>query len=351
MNRWQTLTKPGLWSHPLWQLTYTEFLEFARNNVGFIIMPLMLMMGLGMAFGGQKQPEVRVTVVEAPGAEALANKLTELGGFEVTRATLAEGEERLGKGRANLVLVPGSPPELVGDPTQPEHRLARLAVMDALRRMEGGEPRLETRERTVEKPGKRYVDFLVPGVLAFTLLGPAFNGVAGVLVEHRSRKLLKGYAATPMKRHHFLFGVAFSRLAVSLLAVPVIAVAGWGVFDVKIQGPLTSFVLFALGGMVMLCGLGFVAGCRARTTEQLNPIYTFVVPLQMLLCGIFFSTERLPEVVQAVVRYLPLTAYADGLRLIMNDGVSLLGVVPQMLVLGAWGVATTAIALKSFAWQ
>jgi ABC-2 type transport system permease protein len=70
-----------------------------------------------------------------------------------------------------------------------------------------------------------------------------------------------------------------------------------------------------------------------------------------LLSGSFFSYERFPEVVQPLIRGLPLTAFNDALRGVINHGASLWQTWPQLAVLAAWGGLTFVLAVKLFKWQ
>jgi ABC-type multidrug transport system permease subunit len=70
-----------------------------------------------------------------------------------------------------------------------------------------------------------------------------------------------------------------------------------------------------------------------------------------VLSGVFFSAARFPEWMQPFIGVLPLTALNDGLRAIMNDGAGFEALGRPLLVLGIWGVACFALALRYFRWR
>ena len=70
-----------------------------------------------------------------------------------------------------------------------------------------------------------------------------------------------------------------------------------------------------------------------------------------LLSGTFFSYERFPAVLQPVIRALPLTAFNDALRLVINDGLGVGATWTQLAVLAAWAAITFVFALRLFRWQ
>jgi ABC-type multidrug transport system permease subunit len=94
-----------------------------------------------------------------------------------------------------------------------------------------------------------------------------------------------------------------------------------------------------------------LAASRAKTLEGVSGITNLIMIPMWLLSGTFFSYERFPAVLQPIIKALPLTAFNDALRLVVNDGVALAATWPQLLVLGLWAVLPFAAALKLFRWQ
>jgi ABC-type multidrug transport system permease subunit len=70
-----------------------------------------------------------------------------------------------------------------------------------------------------------------------------------------------------------------------------------------------------------------------------------------ILSGVFFSSQRFPDVVQPIIKALPLTALNDALRATMLQGATLVQIAPQMGVLAAWLFLCFPIALKIFRWR
>ena len=70
----------------------------------------------------------------------------------------------------------------------------------------------------------------------------------------------------------------------------------------------------------------------------------------LVLSGVFFSASRFPHAIQPVIRLLPLTAFNDALRHVVNDGASIFAQGLPLAVLVGWGVVTTSLALRLFRW-
>ena len=337
----------------LGQLWWTLFLEWLRDGMlGYVVMPFVVIGALGLAFGERKADPVKIAVVEGQVADAVAERLGKDKELAVVRLDLAEAERRLQSGRVAIIVqggVQGGEPELVVDPTQGDARVARLAVERALRT--DAAPGPELRQRSITTQGRRYVDFLVPGFLAYMLFGAAVTNVGNALVQDRQRHLLKRYAATPMRRWQYLVAHALLATSVAIATVPLYLIAGRLTFGVKVLGNPLSLFAFASFGMIMLCGIGFLIGSRAQRTEQTHTLVTLIsIPLT-LAGGAFFSLDRFPAWSQPVLHALPLTALTDGMRGITSGQATLATLGHPTLVLAAWGLVTMAIALKIFRWK
>jgi ABC transporter DrrB family efflux protein len=236
------------------------------------------------------------------------------------------------------------------DPTRPEAQAARHAVDDRLQRGAGRRDALATRDETTVARGARYVDWLVPGLMGMQLLSGATWGVAWNIVRARQRKLLKRLAATPMRRRHYLLSF---RLA-SLIFVPLEALVLFAfarlVFDVTIHGSALAVLVLALLGSWSFAGLGLLCASRAENSETANGLVNLVTLPMFVLSGVFFSSSRFPDLVQPLIRLLPLSAFNEALRHVVNDGASLLSQVFPVAVLVGWGLGCTVVALKLFRW-
>jgi ABC-type polysaccharide/polyol phosphate export permease len=69
-----------------------------------------------------------------------------------------------------------------------------------------------------------------------------------------------------------------------------------------------------------------------------------------VLSGVFFSSTHFPEVTRPLIKALPLTAMCDGMRAVTIDGAGLVGTLPTLAVLAAWGVVSFVLGLRWFRW-
>ncbi len=77
----------------------------------------------------------------------------------------------------------------------------------------------------------------------------------------------------------------------------------------------------------------------------------FVMLPMWIFSGVFFSSSNFPDVVQPLIKILPLTAVNDALRLNMLEGASLAGVSSQLIIITVWLLISFVAALKFFRWR
>ncbi|PWB78634.1 MAG: ABC transporter permease [Holophagae bacterium] len=342
--------------HPLAELTRVRMLEFLREPEAVFwvfVFPVLLALALGIAFRESGATSYRVGVTDP----AIADRLAGAAGLTVMTMEPAPALEALGRGRLDIVVeaAPGeSPlPQFVFrfDPARPEGRSARLAVDDALQRAYGRKDLVEHRDEPTAERGSRYIDFLIPGLIGLNLMGSGMWGIGFSIVVARTRGLLKRFAATPMRRPHYLVSYALSRLLFLVLEVAAIVGFGWLIFGVAVRGPLLALLAVAIGGGLSFAALGLLVAARSRTIESVSGWMNLIMLPMWLLSGSFFSYERFPEAFWPAIRLLPLTAVNDALRAVFRGEALLGGALPELAVLAVWGLVSFAIAVRRFRWH
>lgn len=340
--------------HALKELTSARVKEFLREPEAVFwvfLFPVLLAVVLGFAFREKPPDRIPVGVVSGPGAEPAVTALSSSSALLPKAYPERQGYEALRTGKISLLVEPGPPVVYHLDETRPDSRIARLAADDALQRAAGRSDRLPVRDRLVTEKGSRYIDFLIPGLLGMNLMGTGIWSLAFSIVSARNRRVLKRLIATPMRRGDYLLSQILGRLVFLVPEIVLLAGFGWLAFDVPMRGSLLLFLALCLLGTMSFCGLGLLIASRVQTIEGASGLANFVMMPMWLLSGVFFSTERFPDVVQPLIRALPLTALNDALRGIMNEGQGLLDVSPQIAILALWGILSFAVALKIFRWK
>jgi ABC-2 type transport system permease protein len=341
----------------LWALSGVRLKLFFREpgsmfwTFGF---PLLVTVALGVAFRNQGQAKTPVAVVAGPGASEVAGALETqpLVAAKVVDADEATRELRTGQ----VVLAvegpatPGAPLVFRYDPSRSEAVAARRQIDDLLQLHAGRRDVVITRDETAVSRGGRYVDWLVPGLLGLQLLNGAMWGAAFNIVNARQRKLLKRLAATPMQRAHYLLSYRVSGLVFVPLQVLVLFAFARLTFGVVIQGSVLAVLGLALLGSWAFAGLGLLCASRAQNSETANGLINLVTLPMMVFSGVFFSSSRFPGFLQPAIRLLPLSAFNEAVRHVVNDGASIFSQGFPVTVLVVWTAFTSVLAVRLFRW-
>jgi len=344
-------------NNPLWQLTLARFREFYREPAAVFWVygfPLFLAVLLGLAFRDRPVEKITIDIVadNAAEAEKLSTRLSADERLNIHLNTSDAARNRLRTAKTSLVVVPNAEgaAEYLFDPNRPECVLAKNAVDNRLLRSGPNPPPLPA-EKTLDEAGGRYIDFLLPGLIGTNLMGGGLFGVGFLIVDMRVRKLLNRFLATPMKPRDFLMSMLLSRLVFVLVEIVFLLAFGNLAFGVTVRGSWFTLGVFVLLSAVSFAGLGLLIACRAKTIETVSGLMNAAMLPMYVLSGVFFPSDRFPEIVQPLIKLLPLTACIDGLRAIINDGAGLGTVIQPALVLVAWTVVCFALALKFFRWR
>lgn len=342
--------------NPLAELVKSRVREFLREP-GYVFwvfgFPLLMAIGLGLAFRSKEPEPPRIALTERV-APATAQALLASARVKAEQESREQAELALARTKVDLVVDQAGPDGKVTfelDPTQEKSQLARAVTEDVIERAAGRLDLVAIDEQRVNKPGSRYIDFLLPGLIGLNLMGSSMWGIGYNLVLARKRKLLRRYAVTPMSRGHFLLSFFFSRSLFLVLELAVLIGFGRVAFQTQVTGSFLSLLALSALGAAAFAAIGFLIGSRVASTEVAGGWMNFVQLPMWLLSGSFFSYERFPHWLKWPIRLLPLTAINDALRSIYNEGGNLSAVPVETAVLTAWAIGGFIVAMRIFKWQ
>jgi ABC-2 type transport system permease protein len=338
---------------PFYQLLLARIREPLREpEVVFwvFVFPLLMALGLGIAFRNKPPEQIAVAVVESPDAGPVAEALRADPELAVEVMTAADARNALRLGKVALTVVVANPYEYRLDPTRPESELARAHVDAALQKASGRSDVFTPEIEAVSEPGARYIDFLIPGLLGMNLMSGGMWGVGFAVVDMRTRKLLKRLVASPMRKSEFVAAMMMSRVVFMVVELVALLVFAYFVFDVVVRGSLVSTLLVGLEGALTFGAIGILVACRAQKIESVSGLMNLVMLPMFVFSGIFFSSSRFPDVMQPYIQALPLTMLNDALRAIIIEGRPIASQVSELLGLFLWGGASFLVSLKWFRW-
>lgn len=202
-------------------------------------------------------------------------------------------------------------------------------------------------EDVVDQP----IDFLVPGVLALSVMSSAFVNLAISTGFDRHYGVLKRLGSTPLTRAEFIAAKTSSVLAVEfaqfLLIIGVGMLLGWPSGDVSVASALMISFGAAVLATIAFAGLGFLlAGSMPglMVLAAANALYLVL----LLASGMVIPLEEFSDGIRSVVQLLPSTALADATHGAMREGESV--PIRAWLILGIWAVLAPVVAARRFRW-
>jgi ABC-2 type transport system permease protein len=197
----------------------------------------------------------------------------------------------------------------------------------------------------------RYIDFLIPGLMAMSIMQMSVFFTSFVFVTYKEKGILKRLIATPMLPSIFVLSNIIMRLIIALLQTAIFIILGLLIFDVTIIGSYWLLFLIALFGSIMFLGLGFTISGIASTVESVPAIANLIVFPMFFLGGIFFPIDSFPNWVQAIARILPLTFFSDALREVMTKGASISKISGDLWGMAAWAAILLILANLVFSFE
>jgi ABC-2 type transport system permease protein len=380
MNKWLRINQ-------FWQLTVALFREIIREpGVLFwgILFPILMSLGLGLAFTKKADVIRKVAIISHIENSASGSKETIIADFLQKKCEKNQNKEKeawqwkyiiqdkklgnsiflfydmewdeamklLKRGTMNVLLIGlNGSVEYHFDPMNPDAELTYLKLSSII----GKGKNLAVKNNTEIKPltvtGTRYIDFLVPGLIAMGVMMSSMWGISYGIIEKRSKKLLRRLVATPMKKSHFLIALITVRITMNFIESLVLFIFALFAFKMTIQGDISALIIMFLAGNLAFAGIAVFVSSHTSNTEVGNGLINFVVFPMMVLSGIFFSYQNFPDWSIPVIKNLPLTMLTDGIRSIFNEGAGYNEVAIPILILTATGVLFFSAGLKIFKWH
>ena len=235
------------------------------------------------------------------------------------------------------------------DPNNTDARLTYLLLESAFRKQKSLNRKTEVLPLTTI--GIRYVDFLIPGLMAISIMNACLWGIGWNLIELRIKKLLRRMVATPLKKSVFLLSHGLNRMFISAAELLLLYVFAHFYFDITIQGSLLALSLIFLSGYSAFAGIAVLISSRAENTQSGNGLINSVTLPMFILSGIFFSYHNFPDWLIPYVEVLPLTILTNSLRGVITEGIGLAQAIQPAIGLFGIGGVCFALGLRLYRWH
>ena len=194
------------------------------------------------------------------------------------------------------------------------------------------------------------VMYLLIGTLVWRFLSIVFDNISEMIAWERWEGTIEYTFMAPVHRFTQMMGQTAFAILYSLLFTGVIAgiVAVFFHLDLS-RANLWGALVMLLSGSLSFVGLGIVASVLPLLFPERGAQMTNVVQaLFLLISGVYYPIEVLPDLLQPLARVSPATYVLEGMRASVLDGSGLAELWPFIWPLLIAGLIAIPVGLKIF---
>jgi ABC-2 type transport system permease protein len=314
--------------------------------------PVLLMVLLGAAFGHAGFNATVGVSGSGPVGPALVHALQHVPGITVDR--VLHGRNLLGTGHLDVWVSILNQHVLVTRTGSPTSAIAANVVQGIVNQLTIAlmhqTPPITLKMSTVAGPSGSYVDFLVPGIIAMSLMTSGlFAG--GALAAYRSQGILRRISATPLSSLQFLLARYTSQLVLAALETVILLAAAHLLYGFNLSGSVPAFIVLLFLGSTAFLMMGFFVANIVDSPEVVSTINNVINLPMMFLSGIFYAVGQLPQILRPLSSILPLKYLAAALRGVSLSGQPLAAQGLAIAVLVGTTVVFGGLAASLFKWD
>lgn len=343
------------------------------------LFPILLMLLLGTIFGRTGTADINLGVVDLDNSNvtrAISSTLKGISAFNIKSGSETDLKKQLSDGKLNAVLVldkgfesslmshkPGNATIYVDKSSMTVAEITSTALRQVIGEIGvnmakqfvpnaiGPGDIIKVTEKPIASSDLRYVDFIVPGILAMTLMTAGMLGLSLSFVQYREKGILRRVKVSPLPLSRFLGGEITAALVMSLIQAAILLLVGWAVFRVHIHGNWLYIILVIILGAASFLALGFLVASVTKTLKTAEMASNAITFPMMFLSGVFFPLAILPPFLAVIAKCLPLYYLGDALRKVMIQGKGLGDVWVDLIVIVGMGLVCFAVSVKLFRWE
>jgi ABC-2 type transport system permease protein len=363
--------------HTIWVLAGSYVRQFFRDKVALFftfLFPLLFLLVFGALNRGGNDISFDIVLINHSKTQfarefvqqAEKNKLFKI---KQDAPTLAEAKELMGRGEIDSIIelpvgfgqpnaqaVPSGKLVVYYEESNPQTGQALGGIMQQVLDGVNKELTNHTDPFVVEQKSTKTAnltsfDYIFAGLLGFSMLSLGIFGMANGFPADKKTGILRRLRATPLRVSQLVIATALNFLLVGVLSIVLMIMVGGLLFDFHMRGNYLNLAVFTLLGIFCMFGFGLSIGGWAKNENQAAPLANLVAFPMMFLSGVFFPTFLMPQWLQNVVEYLPLTPIVEGIRRIITENASLFSLGPELAIISGWIILIYAFGFKVFRWE
>jgi len=347
---------------------------YLRNVAGLffgLIFPVILILIFGAIFSGNNTGEVTVYLQNQDTSvpDISGNFIEALNSTAILNVQSVDASENFTKYLADHssqdgIIIPANfslnyameqPVNVTvyGNPTQSTNGII-LGVVNGVTNFfnlqrYGGSQIIGINTGTVGYESPKYVDFLIPGLIGFSILVSPMFSMVNISAEYKKNKLFKQLSLTPLTKFEWLASKVLFYILLSVVSFLLMAAVGIFVFDATITLTVWLIPFFILGPM-LFCSLGMLVGTITKSVETASVLGNIITFPMMFLSGTFFPISIMPDYLGSVAHVLPLFYIVEGLNNVMVFG-NFEAALVDITVTAVLAIVIFVAAAKLFKWR
>jgi ABC-2 type transport system permease protein len=222
----------------------------------------------------------------------------------------------------------------------------------------------QTNQQLVETPVPISIErtpIKVSEASAFDTIFSIFTGMAIMMVgvfavgsifpADKKSGVMRRMHVTPIKAREIIGGTMLSFAVIGLIGVGILTLIALLLFDFNMRGDWLQFGAFVLLSLFTMLGFGLAIGGVAKNTTQSDIMGQIVFLASLAVSGVWFPRVLMPEWLQGITSFFPLTPIIDGIRSITTENASLITIWPEVAVIAGWGIVVYIVGVKLFKWN
>ncbi|MDQ3159114.1 MAG: ABC transporter permease [bacterium] len=360
----------------VWAMTFGFTKRYFRDKVALFftfLFPLVFLFVFGFIFGGNDGPNFSVVIENNATSEFASGFVQNASNdelFDVKESeSRAEAEEQLGRGQIDAIIelpenfgeineagFPSGELKLFYDESDEQLATTLKAVLEGI--LEGinsefvvAEVPFILKAEPLKTANLTRFDYTLAGLIGFAIMSLGIFSMSEGFTGDKKSGSLRRLEVAPVKPWQLILATALNRIFVGIISVASMFVMALLVFDFNMRGNYFVFLLFTILATIMMFGFGMAIAGWAKDSNQAAPLSNLVSFPMMFLSGVFFPVFLMPDALQKVTAYIPLTPVVEGLRLILTEGASFIDLGPQLLIIGGWTIIIYLLAFRTFRWE
>jgi ABC-2 type transport system permease protein len=352
--------------------------------------PIMFMLLLGVVFGNAQVIDLKIGVIDRDGSPESAAFAAQIDALENVKVVSYNGttfEESNATARASLdngdiavyIVIPANysqalaashasssnnssiPPDPVmitvfyANDNTGQGRVALTVLTQVIGQVNFAvlekKPVLVPDAQQVQVSRGRYIDYLVPGIIAMNVMFSGVFNISVVMTSMRQKGILRRLKVTPVPKSAILAALITTRMIIIFVSMAMILAIGILVFGVQLQGSLPFLIVLVIIGALTFTTFGFAVSAYAKTTESAEAIANTVAMPMMFLGDVFLPVANMPALIQPIAAALPLSFLGKALREVALQGGGPTDVVVPVVAVIVYGLIGFFIAIRLFRWE